>query len=131
MKTVNELNQALQSLQLQTKKNTEEMHVREELRKHAEKENYTLTNEIKSEEEEIRIEDQKVLKMKQAVLAKQRKIQENKEIINRAIQEFTKFRLEIAKEQSQLSTTEREYREAVATAARAANNANNNGMKHY
>lgn len=118
MQTAADLKQALQSLQLQTKHNVEEMHAKDELRKRADAENFTLSNEIKTTEEEIRIAEQKIAQMKQSVLAKKRKKDENTKIINKAAQEITHMRMEAQRSQSQLTEIEREYREAVAEQSR-------------
>ncbi len=76
MQSASDLNQALQSLQLQTKKDLEEIHTKEEIRRHNEQENLNLTNEVQKLEADIRLAEQNILKMKQEIGLKKRKMEE-------------------------------------------------------
>ncbi len=116
MQSASDLNQALQSLQLQTKKDLEEIHTKEEIRRHNEQENLNLTNEVQKLEADIRLAEQNILKMKQEIGLKKRKMEECKRIIAKAVQDVSHLQMEARLNQTKLTNTEREYREGLAQA---------------
>ena len=130
MKNPADLSQALQALQRETKKDVEEIHLREETRKHGAEENFKLAQDIKSKEEEIRIEEQKIQHLRQEMANDKKKEDENNRLITKAAQEITRLRMESQRASAQLAETEREYREAVNGINNKTTN-NNNGIKHY
>ena len=131
MQSSSDLNQALQSLQLQTKKDLEEIHTKEEVRRHTEQDTLTLTNEIQKLENDIHLAEQSILKMKQEIGLKKRKIEENKKIIAKAMQDVSHLQLEARVNQNKLSNTERDYREGLAQASKMSRSGGSSGMKRY
>ena len=131
MQSSSDLNQALQSLQLETKKDLEEIHAKEEMRRHAEQDNVNLENEIQKLEADIRTAEQTILKMKQEIGLKKRKMEEARKIIVKSTQDVSHLQNEARLNQTKLTNAERDYREGLAQANKMFKNGGINGTKHY
>ena len=69
--------------------------------------------------------------MKQEIGLKKRKIEENKKIIAKAMQDVSHLQLEARVNQNKLSNTERDYREGLAQASKMSRSGGSSGMKRY
>jgi chromosome segregation ATPase len=131
MKNAADLNQALQALHRETTKDAETIHEKEAEKKHADDEIFRLTQDLKSLDEQIRQEEQKILQIRQTENTDKKKIDENKKIITQASQQITRLRMESQRANSQLQDIQREYTAALNETKKTGGMGSNNGMKRY
>jgi chromosome segregation ATPase len=131
MQNASDLNQALQGIQRETKKDAEEIHEKEAAKKQAEDDIFKLTQEIKSLDEALRQEEQKINQIRQTEITDKKKIEESKRIITVSGQQINRLRMESQRANAQLQDIQRQYTAALNESKKTGGGGSNNGTKHY